>query len=46
MIAQFALGLDGGYVRDWDERQRQFEVMVGKSILAVRRDEKENIPAS
>jgi hypothetical protein len=40
------LGLDGGYVRDWDEKQRQFEVMVGKSIIAVRRDEKENIPAS
>jgi len=26
------VGLDGGYVRDWDQKQRHFEVIVGKSI--------------
>jgi hypothetical protein len=31
------LGIDGGYVRDWDEKKRQFEVIVGKSILAFTR---------
>jgi hypothetical protein len=27
-----SVGLDGGYVRDWDQKQRRFEVIVGKSI--------------
>jgi hypothetical protein len=40
------IGIDGGYVRDWDEKKRQFEVIVGKSILAFRRDEEEDIPSS
>jgi hypothetical protein len=40
------VGLDGGYVRDWDEKKRQFEVIVGKSVLAFRRDEEEDIPSS
>jgi hypothetical protein len=40
------VGIDGGYVRDWDEKKRQFEVIVGKSILAFRRDEEEDIPSS
>ncbi len=31
------VGIDGGYVRDWDEQKRQFEVIVGKSILAFKR---------
>jgi hypothetical protein len=26
------VGLDGRYVRDWDPKQRHFEVIVGKSI--------------
>ncbi len=26
------VGLDGGYVRDWDQKQRHFEVIVGKSM--------------
>ena len=26
------VGMDGGYVRNWDEKKRHFEVMVGKSI--------------
>ena len=40
------VGIDGGYVRDWDEKKRQFEVIVGKSILAFRREEEEDIPSS
>jgi hypothetical protein len=32
------VGIDGGYVRDWDEKKGHFEVIVGKSILAFRRD--------
>jgi hypothetical protein len=28
----FSVGLDGGYVRDWDQKQRHFEVIVGKSV--------------
>jgi hypothetical protein len=37
------VGIDGGYVRDWDEKKRQFEVIVGKSILAFTRDDAEDI---
>jgi hypothetical protein len=40
------VGIDGGYVRDWDEKQRQFEVIVGKSILAFTRDDEEEVPSS
>ena len=28
----FVVGLDGGYVRDWEQKQRHFEVIVGKSV--------------
>jgi hypothetical protein len=28
----FSVGLDGGYVRDWEQKQRHFEVIVGKSV--------------
>jgi hypothetical protein len=40
------VGIDGGYVRDWEEKQRQFEVIVGKSILAFKREDEEDIPSS
>ena len=40
------VGIDGGYVRDWDETKRQFEVIVGKSILAFKREDMEDIPSS
>jgi hypothetical protein len=40
------VGIDGGYVRDWDEKKRQFEVIVGKSILAFTREEEEDVPSS
>jgi len=41
-----AVGLDGGDVRDWDEKQWQFEVIVGKRILAFRREDAEDVPSS
>jgi hypothetical protein len=28
----FSVGLDGGYVRDWEQKPRHFEVIVGKSV--------------
>ena len=40
------VGIDGGYVRNWEEKQQQFEVIVGKSILAFRRDDEEEISSS
>ena len=30
----FCVGLDGGYVRDWGQKQHHFEVIVGKSVPA------------
>jgi hypothetical protein len=39
------VGIDGGYVRDWDEKKRQFEVIVGKSLLAFTREDTEDIPS-
>src|SRR5882724_2006924 len=35
-----------GYVRDWDEKKRPFEVIVGKSILAFTREDEEDVPSS
>ena len=35
------VGIDGGYVRDWAAKQRNFEVIVGKSTLAFKRDEED-----
>src|SRR5438132_6518336 len=40
------VGIDGGYVRDWEAKQRNFEVIVGKSTLAFTRDEDEDHPSS
>jgi hypothetical protein len=40
------VGIDGGYVRDWDEKKGHFEVIVGKSILAFKREDEEDIPSS
>jgi len=39
------VGIDGGYVRDWDEQKGHFEVIVGKSLLAFRRDDEEDLPS-
>jgi hypothetical protein len=30
-----AVGLDGGYVRAWEQKQRHFEVIVGKAVPAT-----------
>jgi hypothetical protein len=40
------VGIDGGYVRDWEAKKHNFEVIVGKSTLAFRRNEEEDIPSS
>jgi hypothetical protein len=40
------VGIDGGYVRDWEAKKRNFEVIVGKSTLAFKRDEEEDKPSS
>jgi hypothetical protein len=40
------VGIDGGYVRDWDAKKRNFEVIVGKSTLAFKRDDDEAMPSS
>src|SRR5689334_18368557 len=32
------VGLDGGYVRNWHDKKRNFEVMVGKSLAPGRED--------
>jgi hypothetical protein len=31
----FSIGLDGGYVRDWEQKQHHFEVIVGKAMPAT-----------
>ena len=40
------VGIDGGYVRDWEAKKHHFEVIVGKSTLAFKRDEDEETPSS
>jgi hypothetical protein len=40
------VGIDGGYVHNWEAKQQHFEVIVGKSILAFRRDNEEDIASS
>src|SRR5262245_50032398 len=35
----FKVGIDGGYVRNWFDKQHKFEVIVGKSILSDAEDE-------
>jgi len=40
------VGIDGGYVRDWEAKKHNFEIIVGKSTLAFRRDEEDDTPSS
>jgi hypothetical protein len=40
------VGIDGGYGRDWEAKKRHFEVIVGKSALAFKRDETDDNPTS
>ena len=41
----FTVGLDGGYVRHWLDKQHNFEVIVGKSILSFQEDEEDPPPS-
>jgi hypothetical protein len=36
------VGIDGGYVRDWEAKKHNFEVIVGKSTLAFKRNADED----
>jgi hypothetical protein len=38
------VGIDGGYVRSWEAKKKHFEVIVGKSTLAFKRDDEEEKP--
>jgi len=40
------VGIDGGDRREWDENQRQFEVIVGKRTLAFKRKEEADVSSS
>ena len=40
------VGIDGAYVRDWNEKKRNFEGIVGKSTLAFKREDENDIPSS
>jgi hypothetical protein len=40
------VGIDGGYVRDWEVKKHNFEVIVGKSTLAFKREEDEDHSSS
>src|SRR5262245_43582255 len=40
------VGIDGGYVRDWEAKKHNFEVIVGKNTLAFTRDEDDETPTS
>jgi hypothetical protein len=34
-------GIDGGYVRSWEAKKKNFEVVVGKSTRVFKRDDEE-----
>src|SRR5215472_16233848 len=40
----FKVGIDGGYVRNWMDKKRNFEVIVGKSTLSFGEGEEEKTP--
>ncbi|MFT7614981.1 MAG: hypothetical protein ACI9J3_003969 [Parvicellaceae bacterium] len=35
---RFSVGIDGGYVRNWDSKKKHFEVIAGKSIPSQGKD--------
>src|SRR4029453_65458 len=41
----FTVGIDGGYVRNWFDKQHNFEVIVGKSVLSFGEDEDAKSPS-
>jgi len=40
----FQVGIDGGYVRNWVDKKRNFEVIVGKSTLSFGEGEEDKTP--
>jgi hypothetical protein len=40
----FKVGIDGGYVRNWMDKKRNFEVIVGKSTLSFGEGEEDKTP--
>jgi hypothetical protein len=40
----FKVGIDGGYVRNWVDKKRNFEVIVGKSTLSFGEGEEDETP--
>ena len=40
------MGIDGGYVRSWEAKKKNFEVIVGKSTLAFKRDDEDEATPS
>ena len=38
------VGIDGGYVRNWVDKKRNFEVIVGKSTLSFGKGEEDETP--
>src|SRR3989475_9749455 len=41
----FTVGIDGGYVRNWVDKQHNFEVIVGKSIVSFGEGEEDRTPS-
>src|SRR5262245_703436 len=42
----FKVGIDGGYVRNWVDKKRKFEIIVGKSIRSFdEREEEDKAPS-
>jgi len=41
----FTVGIDGGYVRHWCDKQQNFEAMVGKSVRSFGEDEDAKSPS-
>jgi hypothetical protein len=41
----FTVGIDGGYVRNWFDKQHHFEVIVGKSVRSFGEDEEAQSPS-
>src|SRR5215468_197660 len=41
----FTVGIDGGYVRNWFDKQHTFEVIVGKSIRSFEEGEEDRTPS-
>src|SRR5262249_62147671 len=41
----FTVGIDGGYVRHWLDKQHNFEVIVGKSVRSFGEDDDAKSPS-